>query len=174
MKVKIYPLHNSITELEATASPFCVHLQIICASLANGTSIIKNVVDSEDVDTTIQWCKAVGANIKKNNGKLLIKGTNNQLKYKSSLFVCETSTTAKLMIPLLCSVSQPFGVKTNKNVIKELTTYKKFLETFGVNFYIENEMIRFEKTLTPQSIELDGDIDIFINDNLRMWSNEIM
>lgn len=160
MKVKIYPLNNYITELEATASPFCVHLQIICASLSNGTSIIKNVVDSEDVDTTIQWCKAIGANIKKNNGKLLIKGTNNELNYKSSLFVCETSTTAKLMIPLLCSVSQPFGVKTNKSVIKELTIYKKFIEAFGVNFYIENEMIRFEKILTPQNIELDGDIDI--------------
>ena len=160
MKVKIYPLNNSITELEASASSFSVHLQIICASLADGTSTIKNVIDSEDIDTTISWCKAIGANIKNVNGKLIIKGTNNELNYKSSLFLCDTSVTAKLMIPLLCSVSQPFGVKTNKSVIKELSTYKKSLETFGVNLYIENEMIRFEKTLVPQSIELDGDIDI--------------
>ena len=152
MKVKIYPLNNSITELEASASSFSVHLQIICASLADGTSTIKNVIDSEDIDTTISWCKAIGANIKNVNGKLIIKGTNNELNYKSSLFLCDTSVTAKLMIPLLCSVSQPFGVKTNKSVIKELSTYKKSLETLGVNLNIENEMIRFEKTLVPQSI----------------------
>ena len=69
MKVKIYPLNNSITELEASASSFSVHLQIICASLADGTSTIKNVIDSEDIDTTISWCKAIGANIKNVNGK---------------------------------------------------------------------------------------------------------
>lgn len=161
MKAKIYPLNHICGDIEATASPFCLHLQIICASLAKGTSTIKNLLDSNDIETTIEWCKSIGANIKKVNDKLIIKGVNNTINYQSSLFVCNTSITAKLMIPLLCSVSQPFGVKSNKAIIKELSAYKKTLESFGVNFFLENEMIRFEKTLNPTEVEIDGDVDIY-------------
>ena len=161
MKAKIYPLEHTIKDIEATASPFCLHLQIICASLAKGTSTIKNLIDSNDVDTTIEWCRSIGAVIKKVNDKLVIKGVDNIINYKSSLFVCNTSITAKLMIPLLCSVTQPFGVKSNKTIIKELSAYKKILESFGVSFFLENEMIRFEKILNPIEVEIDGDVDIY-------------
>ena len=161
MKAKIYPLEHTIKDIEATASPFCLHLQIICASLAKGTSTIKNLIDSNDVDTTIEWCRSIGAVIKKVNDRLVIKGVDNIINYKSSLFVCNTSITAKLMIPLLCSVTQPFGVKSNKTIIKELSAYKKILESFGVSFFLENEMIRFEKILNPIEVEIDGDVDIY-------------
>lgn len=161
MKAKIYPLNVIPNEIEANASPFCLHLEIICASLAKGTSIIKNILSSHEIDTTISWCKAIGANIRKSNEKYIIKGIDNNIKYKNSLFVCgNSSTTAKMMIPLLCSVQQPFGVKTNEEIFQELCEYQSLFESYGVSFFVEKEMIRFEKIMEAKESEFDGDMDI--------------
>ncbi len=163
MKAKIYPLNVIRNPIEADASSFCLHIEIICASLAKGTSIIKNIISTHEIDTTISWCKAIGASIKKSNDKYIIKGINNNIKYKNSLFNCgDSSTTAKLMIPLLCSVQQPFGVKTNTEVLKELSEYKTLFEDYGVSVFVEDEMIRFEKIMEAKENEIDGDLDIYL------------
>ena len=87
MKAKVYPLNTMVSETSIWASPFCLHLEIICASLAKGTSTIKMLVESEDINTTIKWCENLGATIKKVNNKLIIKGVNNEIKFSSSLFI---------------------------------------------------------------------------------------
>ena len=40
------------------------HRAIICASLANGTSVIKNVAYSQDIKTTIAGMQQLGADIR--------------------------------------------------------------------------------------------------------------
>ena len=162
MKAKVYPLNKMVNEVNVTASPFCLHLEIICASLAKGKSVIKNIISSKDIDTTIEWCTSLGANIRKDGDKLIIKGVNNKINLKNALFYCESTTTAKLMIPLLCSVPQPFGVKTNKKVLKELRQFDYVLQTYEVQYYLEDEMIRFEKTMKSCEVEFDGDLDIYM------------
>ena len=169
MKAKVYPLTNTPSEIEATASPFCLHIEIISATLAKGVSVINNVINSKDIDTTISWCRSLGANIKKSNDKLIIKGINNKINYHNSLFVCgNTSTTAKLMIPILCTVQQPFGIKANKKIIDEIVSYRTILEDFDISFYLENDMIRFEKVMVAKEIEIDGEVDVYFSAGLLM------
>ena len=169
MKAKIYPLTHTPSEIEATASSFCLHIEIICASLAKGTSVIKNIIESKDIETTISWCRALGATIKKLNDKLIIKGVDNTIKYKTTLFVCDnTATTAKLMIPLLCTSHQPVGIKADEKIINEIVSYKKFLDEFDISFYLENDMVRFEKAMKAKESEIDGDVDIYFAAGLLM------
>ena len=73
MKAKVYPLKEMTNEVNVVASSFCLHLQIICASLAKGKSIIKNIVNSKDIDTTIEWCSSLGAIIKKEEDRIIVK-----------------------------------------------------------------------------------------------------
>lgn len=162
MKAKIYPISNIANEVNVVASSFCLHLQIICASLAKGKSIIKNIINSKDIDTTISWCSTLGAVIKKEEDRIIIKGVNNKINLKNSLFYCESSTTAKLMIPLLCSVPQPFGIKTNEEVLKELRNFSYVYDKYGVNHFEEEEVIRFEKIMKVSEVEFDGDLDIYM------------
>lgn len=164
MKAKVYPLNTMVSETSIWASPFCLHLEIICASLAKGTSTIKMLVESEDINTTIKWCENLGATIKKVNNKLIIKGVNNEIKFSSSLFISDgTSVTAKLMLPLLSIVSQPFGIKANEDVLHELDSLSYFYDTYGISHYLENEMIRFESIMNCVEAEFDGSIDIYLS-----------
>lgn len=166
MKAKVYPLKEMTNEVNVVASSFCLHLQIICASLAKGKSIIKNIVNSKDIDTTIEWCTSLGAIIKKEEDRIIVKGVDNKINLKNSLFYCKTSTTAKLMIPLLCSVPQPFGVKTNDDVLKELKEFSFVYDKYGINYYEEDELIRFEKVMQTCEVEFDGDLDIYMSAGL--------
>lgn len=161
MKAKVYPLTNIPNEISAKASIFCLHLEIICASLAQGTSFIKNLIDCNEIKSTINWCKSLGASIKESNGRLIIKGTANNIDYKHSLFTCDNSTTtAKLLIPILCTIQQPFGVKfTNKAGLEEILTYKHILEAYGVSIFVENDMVRFENKMKAIEYELNCDFD---------------
>ena len=82
MKAKIYPYDTTLNELEAINSSFCLQIEIICASLAKGSSTIKGLIFNKEVDTTIAGCKSIGANIKKGNDKLTekINGALKELK----------------------------------------------------------------------------------------------
>ena len=163
MKAKIYPLDKMVSEVKAPSSAFCLHLEIICASLAKGKSVIKNIINSKDIDTTINWCSAIGAIIRKDEDRIVIRGVNNKINFKNSLFYCESATTAKLMIPLLCSVPQPFGVKSNCEVINQLKEFEFIYQTYGINAYFEEEIIRFEKVMDTCEVEFDGDLDIYMS-----------
>ncbi|MDY2888234.1 MAG: hypothetical protein SOU19_01550 [Candidatus Caccosoma sp.] len=162
MKAKIYPYSGIVHEIEAINSSFCLQIEIICASLAKGTSTIKGLIDNKEIDTTIAWCKSIGAIIKKGNDKLVIKGIDNHAKISNALFVCDnTSSTAKLMIPLLCCNPRPFGIKANEMIVNEIIKYQHIYENYGIKFYVEDDLIRFEKMLEAKPIELEGDIDIY-------------
>ena len=164
MKAKLYPLKNMINETSVCVSSFCLHIQIICASLANGTTTIKGVINSLDIDTTIEWCKALGASIKKNNDKLIIKGISQDLSLSQSLFTCgNTSITAKLMLPILATLTRPFGIKGNEKLLQELDQLLPFFEAYGINHYLENQMVRFECSMKNCEAEFDGDIDIYLS-----------
>lgn len=162
MKAKIYPITNIANEVNVVASSFCLHLQIICASLAKGKSVIKNIINSKDINTTIAWCETIGASIKKEEDRIIVKGVNNHINLQNSLFYCESSTTAKLMIPLLCSVPQPFGIKTSEEVLKEIESFSFVYDKYGVKFYEEEEVIRFERLMQTCEVEFDGDLDIYM------------
>ena len=161
-------LKNINKEVYVPASPFCLHIEIICASLAKGNSIIKNLVKSKDIEVTIEWCKQIGANIKEVDGALYIKGVNGKINYTNSLFVCgDSSVTAMMMIPIICCDNiQPFGIKASRKVIEELASYGYLYNQYKIEYAVEEEVIRFEKKMLPIDIEVDGDINIYISAGL--------
>ena len=45
------------------------------SSIVKGKSVIKNIVNSKDIDTTINWCVALGAQIRKDDDRIIIVGS---------------------------------------------------------------------------------------------------
>lgn len=76
------------------------HRAIMLASICNGESIIANVPDSEDINSTISALRNCGISIKKNNYQLTIVG--NTFKTPKKEINCQNSgTTMRLLSGLL-------------------------------------------------------------------------
>lgn len=99
MKVKILPSKISGT-ICAPASKSYTHRAIILASLAEGISVIKNPLISEDTLATIEACKKLGAKITSGKTHLTIKGVNGRFPKSHStinIFCGFSGTTMRLM-----------------------------------------------------------------------------
>lgn len=71
MKAKVYPLSSQKNiKMEIPPSAKMLHYAIICASIAKGTSVLKNVNYNRNILDTIQWCKQMGATIKQEKNRL--------------------------------------------------------------------------------------------------------
>ncbi|HCW03273.1 MAG TPA: 3-phosphoshikimate 1-carboxyvinyltransferase [Clostridium sp.] len=76
------------------------HRALICAALAEGTSIIRNINLSKDIKATAGVLEALGAAIKIDEREINVKGTN-KLKYSASeLFCNESGSTLRFLIPV--------------------------------------------------------------------------
>ncbi|MFH1834977.1 MAG: 3-phosphoshikimate 1-carboxyvinyltransferase [Methanobacteriota archaeon] len=80
---------SSITgSVTAPSSKSYTHRAIICASLAPGVSHIHNPLESADIRETKRTIEALGARIVKQNGTLIVEGTEN-LTGEKLVQVCE-------------------------------------------------------------------------------------
>lgn len=76
------------------------HRAIICASLARGRSIIKNVEYSKDIQATIACMKELGTIIFEHDDYLEIDGTTTFFKNKCEMKCEESGSTLRFMIPI--------------------------------------------------------------------------
>ena len=101
MKVKISP-STVCGNVNIPASKSMAHRALICASLANGRSIISNVTNSKDIEATIQCMQALGASITSiDETTYEVKGTD--LFTQTGNITCnanESGSTLRFLIPL--------------------------------------------------------------------------
>ncbi len=69
-------------DIYAPPSKSITHRAIICASLCDGTSKIKNPLLSDDTKRTLQCCIALGARCVLSNNQLEIKGIEKKMPFK--------------------------------------------------------------------------------------------
>ncbi len=77
---------------------------IVCASLAKGTSIIKNPLFSEDVNYLINAFKKLGLSIRKKDNNLEIKGNSGEFTPNGNkkIFMGNNGTGFRFLIPICC------------------------------------------------------------------------
>ncbi len=87
------------------------HRSIIIPSIANGVSEIKNILNSEDVQCTINAFKLMGVDIREIDDKIIIvgKGLNSLREPKKEIYLGNSGTSARLLAGLLSS--QKFNTK---------------------------------------------------------------
>ncbi len=76
------------------------HRAIICASLAKGRSIIKNIEYSKDIKATISCMKSLGTIIFEHDDYLEIDGTTTFFKNRCEMDCEESGSTLRFMIPI--------------------------------------------------------------------------
>lgn len=159
MKAKVYPLSSQKNiKMEIPPSAKMLHYAIICASIAKGTSVLKNVNYNRNILDTIQWCKQMGATIKQEKNRLTIHGVNNQIHLTNNVFETKASRyTFLYMLPLLSLSHHPIIFKTPSSaIIEQANPYKYIFEKENLYYHVENQTIKIEQAIKSGFIYING------------------
>ena len=105
---------------------------LIIASLSIGTTVIKNISESEDVQNLIKNLKSLGVKISKENNKTIIKGVGigGFMPPKKTLYMGNSGTATRLMLGAMCN--QDYKIKfigdkslSGRNMSKLIQPLKK-------------------------------------------------
>jgi len=95
-------------EITAPSSKSLSHRALICASLAEGESLLEGVLDSQDLTRTAQCLRHLGAVIEPREGKLFVKGIGGANPRENtdpvSMNVGESGTTCRLMAGVVAAI----------------------------------------------------------------------
>ncbi len=113
------------------------HRALILSSMTSGRAVIRNLLESEDIKSTIKVLKLLGIKIfKKSNAWIVIgNGTNGFMQPNRDLNCGNSGTTARLIIgavssnPISCNFFGDYSL--SKRSMSRVTVY---LETLGATF----------------------------------------
>ncbi len=135
MRVEIQPsqLHG---EVNAPPSKSMAHRMLICAGLAEGTSRIKGISDSEDMLATLNVLAGLGAQYQKEGDTVTITGIAPRTAYPIAPLCCrECGSTLRFFIPI-CLLSGAECTLTGSPRLMErpLDVYEALCAERGMTF----------------------------------------
>ncbi|MEA1993444.1 MAG: 3-phosphoshikimate 1-carboxyvinyltransferase [Euryarchaeota archaeon] len=104
-------------EIQAPPSKSYMHRAVICASLADGYSVIDNPLICEDTMATMEACRRLGAEIKE-EGSLLVKGTD-MTQSPKSVVECRGSGTTLRFLTALSAYAPGLTVLTGNESLRK-------------------------------------------------------
>ena len=134
MKVLIRPKKLS-GKIDVVPSKSYSHRAIIAASLAEGRSIVKNVMYSNDILRTIECCRAFGAHIECFENYLVINGTSEIKRVSNVINAGESGSTIRFMIPIMLVNGEPMEFIGQNHLNKRpLDSYFEIFDKFGISY----------------------------------------
>lgn len=123
--------------IDIPASKSLCHRAIICAALAKGKSKLSNICDSDDIRTTVNAVKALGAEVTKlGNGTYIIDGSNTFSKTDPVGIDCRGSgSTLRFLIPL-AFINKTDVVFTGREGLakRSLSTYTELFDKCSAKY----------------------------------------
>lgn len=138
------------------------HRWILAASLAAGTSVIKNVSFSQDVEATLRCMEALGARWEAAEDGLRVTGIGGDRRPFGDLprFDCgESGSTLRFLIPIALAVDRG-GVFTGRGRLMERPQqpYFDLFDQRGVSHSLEDGVLTVRGSLSPGEYRLRGDV----------------
>ena len=133
MNVTIKPNKLSGT-IQIPPSKSLSHRAIIAAALAEGESIISNVLYSKDILATIDAMRACGAEIKEYSDHLVIHGSKVK-RVKSMINANESGSTIRFMIPIALVCDEEIEFRGENHLVKRpLDTFLEIFDEQGIQY----------------------------------------
>ncbi|MDR1122937.1 MAG: 3-phosphoshikimate 1-carboxyvinyltransferase, partial [Endomicrobium sp.] len=105
MDIKLKKVNFVFGVVEVPADKSITHRAIMLSSIAEGDSVVRNYLPSDDCNRTIEAFSQMGVEIKINNGNLYIKGAGLNLKKpkdgKYNIYAGNSGTTSRLISGIL-------------------------------------------------------------------------
>ena len=103
MNILITPsrLHGTV---RIPASKSMAHRLLICAALAEGTSVISGVDMSRDITATMDVLSAFGASFRQEGSTITVTGVGNARPQAAVADCCESGSTLRFLIPVAAAL----------------------------------------------------------------------
>ena len=159
MKIKIYPSKCS-GEIKIPSSKSMGHRAIICASLANGKSIISNLDYSDDILATIDGMRKLGANIQCEKDRLIVEGIENFYSLKDNIIDCnESGSTLRFFIPIFSLTGEKISfIGKNRLLKRPQKIYEKIFKEQNLYYFQDEDKIEIEGKIKAKEYFIDGNI----------------
>lgn len=159
MKIKIYPSKCS-GEIKIPSSKSMGHRAIICASLANGKSIISNLDYSDDILATIDGMRKLGANIQCGKDRLIIEGIKSFDNLKDNIIDCnESGSTLRFFIPIFSLTEEKISfIGKNRLLKRPQKIYEKIFKEQNLYYFQDEDKIEIEGKIKAKEYFIDGNI----------------
>ena len=159
MKIKIYPSKCS-GEIKIPSSKSMGHRAIICASLANGKSIISNLDYSDDILATIDGMRKLGANIQCEKDRLIVEGIENFYSLKDNIIDCnESGSTLRFFIPIFSLTGKKISFTGRNRLLKRpQKIYEEIFKEQNLYYFQDEDKIEIKGKLKAKEYFIDGNI----------------
>lgn len=159
MQVQITP-SSTQGRVHIPPSKSMAHRAIICAALADGTSTIRNVAYSKDIQTTIAGMRALGAQITTEDDSLVIRGIHDfQQLTTTQIHCCESGSTLRFFIPLFSLCNQKITFTGEGRLMQRpQTVYERIFHEQKLRFDQDEDGIVIEQALKSGDYYLQGDV----------------
>ncbi len=118
MELEIQKTERVEGVIKAPPSKSYTHRAIIIASLAEGKSILHDPLYSEDTMASLNACKALGCDIKDENGKCIVNGAGGVLKTPEDVLDLKNSGTTLRIMTSVSSLAPNYTVLTGDSSLR--------------------------------------------------------
>lgn len=118
MELEIQKTESIEGVIKAPPSKSYTHRAIIIASLANGKSTLRDPLLSEDTLASLNACRALGCEIKKEEDKLVVNGSSGNLKTPENVVDIKNSGTTLRIMTSVSSLAPNYTIFTGDSSLR--------------------------------------------------------
>ncbi|MFA7075401.1 MAG: 3-phosphoshikimate 1-carboxyvinyltransferase [Candidatus Izemoplasmatales bacterium] len=158
MIVKIYPGFAK-GQISVPPSKSLLHRAIICASLAKGKSVIRNVSFSDDIKATINAFKTLGVRINKLENALEVNGNGNLSFFGDEVIDCkESGSTLRFLLPIFSNNKGIVFTGKSSLLRRPLSIYEEIFKDNKMIFENVNNKLFVKNELPANNYKVFGDV----------------
>lgn len=140
------------------SSKSCAHRSIICASLAEGTSVLSGISMSKDIEATISAMKALGARFEINGDTVTVHGLS-RTPCAADIDCNESGSTLRFIIPIAAALGVD-SVFRGRGRLPErpIDIYTRELSGHGITFKSEKMPYEISGCLSGGKYSIEGNV----------------
>ena len=146
--------------ISAPPSKSMAHRYIICAALAEGTSIISNLAGSEDILATLDCIKALGAEVDYKGDSAVITGIGGkEHEPNAELFCRESGSTLRFFIPIALALGTSAKFHGSETLMtRPMSVYEDICRDRNLSFERKDGCILVSGKLSGGEYEFAGNV----------------
>lgn len=152
---------NIAGKITAPPSKSMSHRAIMCAALAGGKSVIKNVSMSQDISATLGAMRMLGATAEVDGTTITVTGIGGAPDKSAcgEVFCCESGSTLRFIIPLFSLTGSAVKFTGQGRLMQRPQgVYEQIFQNRGLSFVQNYESIVIDGALTAGEYVVDGSV----------------